>query len=87
MAPNLVAAIDLATYTKSTQGLDVQELSFVGNVFVRVTDETIDETLSHLKQSVGRFANYLGVASITSIDDVVSLLDAGAAKVFVTRQQ
>ena len=87
MAPNLVAAIDLAAYTKSTQGLDVQALSFVGNVFVRVTDETIDETLSHLKQSVGRFANYLGVASVTSIDDVVSLLDAGAAKVFVTRQQ
>jgi phosphoribosyl-ATP pyrophosphohydrolase/phosphoribosyl-AMP cyclohydrolase/histidinol dehydrogenase len=87
MAPALVAAIDLATYTESTQGLNVQALSFVANVFVRVTDDTIDHTLSHLKQSVGRFANYLGVASITSMDDVVSLLDAGAAKVFVTRQQ
>ncbi|RYO33814.1 Histidine biosynthesis trifunctional protein [Alternaria arborescens] len=87
MAPNLVAAIDLATYTKPTQGLDVQALSFIGNVFVRVTDETIDQALAHLKQSVGRFANYLDVASITSIDDIVSLLDAGAAKVFVTRQQ
>jgi phosphoribosyl-ATP pyrophosphohydrolase/phosphoribosyl-AMP cyclohydrolase/histidinol dehydrogenase len=87
MAPALVAAIDLTTYTESTQGLNVQALSFVANVFVRVTDDTIDHTLSHLKQSVGRFANYLGVASITSMDDVVSLLDAGAAKVFVTRQQ
>jgi phosphoribosyl-ATP pyrophosphohydrolase/phosphoribosyl-AMP cyclohydrolase/histidinol dehydrogenase len=87
MAPALVAAIDLATYTESTQGLNVQALSFVANVFVRVTDDTIDQALSHLKQSVGRFANFLGVASITPIDDVVSLLDAGAAKVFVTRQQ
>ncbi|RAR01069.1 histidine biosynthesis trifunctional protein [Stemphylium lycopersici] len=87
MAPALVAAIDLATYKESTQGLDVQALSFVAHVFVRVTDDGVDHALSHLKQSVGRFANYLHVASLASIDDVVSLLDAGAAKVFVTSQQ
>ncbi|KAF1835112.1 histidine biosynthesis trifunctional protein [Decorospora gaudefroyi] len=87
MAPALVAAIDLATYTESSRGLNVQALSFLGNVFVRVTDDTVDQALSHLKQSVGRFANYLGVASVSSTDDIVSLLDAGAAKVFVTREQ
>ncbi|CAA9966979.1 Histidine biosynthesis trifunctional protein [Pyrenophora teres f. maculata] len=87
MAPTLVAAIDLATYTQSTQGLDAQALSYVGNVFIQVTDATIDQALDHLKRSVGRFANYLGVTSVTSMDDVLSLLDAGAAKIFVTRQQ
>ncbi|EUC31129.1 hypothetical protein COCCADRAFT_6922 [Bipolaris zeicola 26-R-13] len=87
MAPTLVAAIDLATYKQQTQGLDVQALSFVGNVFFRVTDDSVDDALSHLKQSVGRFANYVHVSSLTSIDDVVSILDAGAANVFVTRQQ
>ncbi|KAJ4366376.1 trifunctional histidinol dehydrogenase [Neocucurbitaria cava] len=87
MAPALVAAIDLKEYTNSTQGLDPQALSYVGNTFVRVTEETIDEALSHLQQSVGRFSNYLGVSSLTSTDDIVSLLDAGAEKVFVTRQQ
>lgn len=87
MAPALVAAIDVVDYAKSTHGLNVQALSFVGNVFVRVIDETVDQALSHLQQSVGCFSNYLGVAAITSINDVVALLDAGAAKVFVTRQQ
>lgn len=87
MAPALVAAIDLATYATSTEGLDVQALSYIGNVFVRVTDETIDQALTHLQQSVGRFANYLGVESVSSIEDVLSLLNAGAAKVFVTRDQ
>ncbi|KAF1944652.1 histidine biosynthesis trifunctional protein [Clathrospora elynae] len=87
MAPALVAAIDLATYTQSAQGLNVQALSFIGNVFVGVTDDTVDQALAHLKQSVGRFSNYLGVAAITSTDDIMSLLDAGATKVFVTRQQ
>lgn len=87
MAPALLAAIDLKDYSQSTNGLDFQALSFVGSVFVRITNETVDQALSHLQQSVGRFSNYLGVASLTSIDDIVSLLDAGAAKVFVTRHQ
>jgi phosphoribosyl-ATP pyrophosphohydrolase/phosphoribosyl-AMP cyclohydrolase/histidinol dehydrogenase len=89
MAPTVLAAIDLdsTSQTSQSQGLDQQALSFVGNVFVRVTNETVDQALAHLQQSVGRYANYLGVASITSNDDVLSLLDAGAAKVFVTRQQ
>ncbi|RMZ67443.1 histidine biosynthesis trifunctional [Pyrenophora seminiperda CCB06] len=83
----LVAAIDLATYAQSAQGLDTQALSYVNNVFAQVTDATIDQALDHLRQSVGRFANYLGVTSVTSTDSVLSLLDAGAAKVFVSRQQ
>ncbi|KAJ4292652.1 trifunctional histidinol dehydrogenase [Kalmusia sp. IMI 367209] len=87
MAPPLLAAIDLLNYTQPTHGLNPQQLTYIGNVFARVTPETVDEALAHLQQSVGRYTNYLGVASLESIDDVVSLLDAGAVKVFVTRQQ
>ncbi|KAF1954496.1 tri-functional histidine biosynthesis protein [Byssothecium circinans] len=86
MAPALLAAIDILNYAQSTHGLDARQLSYVGNVFARVTPETVDQALSHLQQSVGKYANYLGVASLT-VDDVVSLLDAGAAKVFVTHEQ
>tara|TARA_R110002003_G_scaffold228_12_gene16676 strand:+ start:5956 stop:8451 length:2496 start_codon:yes stop_codon:yes gene_type:complete len=87
MAPALVAAIDLNSHSQPAQGLNQQALSYIGNVFVRVTDETVDQALSHLQQSVGRYSNFLGVAALSSIDDILSLLDAGAAKVFVTRQQ
>ncbi|KAF2128176.1 histidine biosynthesis trifunctional protein [Dothidotthia symphoricarpi CBS 119687] len=87
MAPALIAAIDLSQHAESTKGLNSQALSFVGNVSARITDDTVDQALSHLQQSVGRFANYLNVASVTSTDDIVSLLDAGAAKVFVNRAQ
>jgi phosphoribosyl-ATP pyrophosphohydrolase/phosphoribosyl-AMP cyclohydrolase/histidinol dehydrogenase len=87
MAPALLASIDLATYTQSTQGLNPQALAFVGHVFARVTPDLVDTALAHLQQSVGRYSNYLSVGSLTSIDDVVSLLDAGAAKVFVSRAQ
>ncbi|KAJ4988846.1 histidinol dehydrogenase [Stagonosporopsis vannaccii] len=87
MAPALLAAIDTSTYTQSSKGLTPQALSYVGNVFSSVANNTVDQTLSHLQQSVGRFANYLGVAAVSSTDDIVSLLDAGAAKVFITRAQ
>lgn len=87
MAPALLAAIDPRTYTQSSKGLNPQALSYVGNVFSPVSNDTVDQTLSHLQQSVGRFGNYLGVAHVSSTDDIVSLLDAGAAKVFVTRPQ
>jgi phosphoribosyl-ATP pyrophosphohydrolase/phosphoribosyl-AMP cyclohydrolase/histidinol dehydrogenase len=87
MAPALLAAIDLLNYAESTHGLNAQQLSFVGNVYASVTPETVDQALTHLQHSVGRYANYLGVADLSSIDDILSLLDAGTAKVFVTRQQ
>lgn len=87
MAPSLLAAIDLGGPSPTSQGLQAQALSFVGSVFVEVADDNIDQALAHLQQSVGRYANYLGVAHVTSIDDILSLLDGGAAKVFVTRQQ
>ncbi|KAF2273460.1 tri-functional histidine biosynthesis protein [Westerdykella ornata] len=87
MAPALLASIHLANYTNASQGLNPTTLSFVGNVFAKVTPDTVDLALTHLQQSVGRYTNYLDVASLSSLDDVVSLLDAGAAKVFVTRQQ
>ncbi|ORY12399.1 histidine biosynthesis trifunctional protein [Clohesyomyces aquaticus] len=87
MPPALLAAIDLATYALPSHGLDPQALSLIGNVFVHVTPDTVDNVLVHLQQSVGRFSNYLGVSTLTSIHDIVSLLDAGAAKAFVSRVQ
>jgi len=87
MAPPLLAAIDLRSYTQPTQGLNPQQLSYIGNIFARISPEYFDETILHLQQSVGRYTNYLDVTSLESIDDIISLLDAGAVKVFVTRLQ
>jgi phosphoribosyl-ATP pyrophosphohydrolase/phosphoribosyl-AMP cyclohydrolase/histidinol dehydrogenase len=87
MAPALLASIDLASFNHPSQGLDERVLSYIGNVFLRVTPEIVDQALAHLQQSVGRYANYLNVTPLETLEDIVSLLDAGAAKVFVTRQQ
>lgn len=87
MAPALLASIDVTSYTNSTRGLDATQLSYVANVFATVADDSVDQTLAHLQKSVGRYTNYLDVTAVTAIEDIVSLLDAGAVKVFATRQQ
>jgi phosphoribosyl-ATP pyrophosphohydrolase/phosphoribosyl-AMP cyclohydrolase/histidinol dehydrogenase len=87
MAPALLASIDLAKLNQPSQGLDQKALTYIGNVHLTVTRANVDESLAHLQQSVGRYANFLNVTPLESLDDIISLLDAGAAKVFVTRQQ
>jgi len=87
MAPTLLASIDLASTADPSQGLNSQALSFVSHVFALVAPDLVDNALLYLQQSIGRYSVYLDVGYLTSIDDVVSLLDAGARKVFVSRPQ
>lgn len=79
--------IDLASYTTQTQGLKPQSLSYIGSVFAALTPETVDAAFLHLQQTYGLFSTLFDVSSITSQDDIVSLLDSGAAKVFVSEAQ
>lgn len=83
----LLPSINLGTYTQSANGLSTKTLSYIGNAFTSVTPETLDLTFDHLQQTVGIFATYLDVTSIADIDEIVSLLNAGAATVIVTREQ
>ena len=87
MATVLLPAIDIATYTEATQGLDPKALSYIRNVFATINPSTIENAFLYLQQTVGLFATHFDVSSISSIEDIVSLLDSGAAKVFVNRQQ
>ncbi|OCK85891.1 histidine biosynthesis trifunctional protein [Lepidopterella palustris CBS 459.81] len=87
MRPAFLASIDLASYTQPSRGLDSKALAYVGNVYTKVDQSAVDDALLYLQQTIGLFTTYFDVASLSSIDDIVSLLDSGAAKVFVTRQQ
>lgn len=87
MASALLPAVDIATYTTQTSGLRPQGLSYIGSVFTKLDAQSIDDALLYLQQTTGLFATCFDVSVLSSIDDIVSLLDSGAAKVFVNRQQ
>lgn len=66
------------------EGLNREQVSVLGAPFFTATNETLDKFHRFLKQHNADFRGYFDVTALTSVDDVVSLLDAGARKVFVT---
>lgn len=71
-----------ADFGQSTaEGLNLNELSCLGNVFLEVTPGTQDKALQMLQTLNADL--FLDVSQLESKDDVLNLLDAGARQVFV----
>ncbi|KAF1347614.1 tri-functional histidine biosynthesis protein [Delphinella strobiligena] len=87
MATSFLPAIDIAQYATSQQGLNAKALSSIGSVYAIATPDNLDATFSYLQETFAQFRTYLDVTLLPSLDEVVSLLDTGAAKVFVSREQ
>ncbi|KAJ0342666.1 hypothetical protein COL922a_000943 [Colletotrichum nupharicola] len=64
-------------------GLDREQVSVLGAPFFEANDQTLEKFHRFLKPHNAEFRGYFDVTGITSRDDVVSLLDAGARMVFV----
>ena len=86
MSVPFLPAIDLAQGANS-QGLGAESLSHVGAVYAVASQQTIDAAFDHLKQTATRYATFFDCTKLDNLDDIVLLLDAGAAKVFVSSSQ
>lgn len=71
----------------TAEGLSADEVSCLGSIFLAVTPETRDDALRYLSQHAADSLVFLDVTRLDSNDDVLSLLDAGARKVFVKSEQ
>ncbi|KAK0630090.1 histidinol dehydrogenase-domain-containing protein [Bombardia bombarda] len=69
------------------EGLTREEVSCLGCVFFELTPPIVDKILRFLGRHNVEFEPYFDVTRLTSKDDIVSLLDAGARKVFVRPEQ
>lgn len=85
--PSFVPSIDISTYFQQNHGLHAKSLSYIGLVHADVTPDTLSETLDYLQRTTASFASFLNATAVKSTDDVVALLDAGAAQVLVTGSQ
>ena len=85
--PPYLAAIDLTEYQDIAQIESSKQLAFTGGIFATVTAATLDHAFKLLKDTVGRYAVHLEVFSLESQQDIIDLLDAGAAKVFSASHQ
>jgi phosphoribosyl-ATP pyrophosphohydrolase/phosphoribosyl-AMP cyclohydrolase/histidinol dehydrogenase len=67
---------------ESTEGLTRKQLSYLGCVHFVASSANVDTLLQFLQGHSG-IETYVDVTAIDSTDDVISILDAGARKVFV----
>ncbi|KZF22075.1 tri-functional histidine biosynthesis protein [Xylona heveae TC161] len=87
MASPFLPQIDLASFdAKSNQGLSAQSISHIGAAFAAVDQSNLDNAFALLQQHLSSIALHLDVKAL-SIEDITSLLNAGAAKVFVSLNQ
>merc|ERR1711981_1416333 len=87
MSTPLLASIDIETYVQNTQGLTPKQLSYINHVFAPITPSNVETAFLYLQQTTGLYSSYFDVTALSDIKDVVSLLDSGAKKVFVTKEQ
>ena len=80
-----LAAIDLQNYASGSHL--PKEVAYAGGIFAIITAGALEHAFQLLKDTVGRQEVFLEVSNVQSQDDVVALLDAGAAKVFVSSTQ
>lgn len=85
--PPFLAAIDLASYSTLAQIQANKAIAYAGGLIASVTQDTHEAALELLRAAVGQYAIHLEVSRMKEHEDIVSLLDAGAAKVFVTNAQ
>lgn len=69
------------------EGLSRDEISFLGTAFYEVASQNFDQVHALLKQVAGDLLVFLDATKLETTQDVLSLLDAGAARVFVKPDQ
>ncbi len=69
-----------------TEGLGRDEVSCLGCIFIEAMPATLEKMLHFLKRHSVEFHAYFEAARLECTDDVVSLLEAGARKVFVKEE-
>lgn len=69
------------------EGLNREEVSSLGCVFLEVTPQTLEKVLRFLGRHNTEFHAFFDVTRLDSRDDIITLLDAGARKVFVSPEQ
>ncbi|KAL2270045.1 hypothetical protein VTJ83DRAFT_2229 [Remersonia thermophila] len=69
------------------EGLNREEVSCLGCVFIQVAPPALDKILRFLARHNTEFHPFLDVTRLESRDDIVTLIDAGARRVFVRPDQ
>ncbi|KAL3425357.1 histidine biosynthesis trifunctional protein [Phlyctema vagabunda] len=69
-----------------TASLSRQQLAYLGCVYFTATNESLDSLLAFLQRHVS-IETFVDVTAVESTEDIITVLDAGARKVFAKQSQ
>ena len=88
MAERYLVSVDLKNLQSSADnGLDLKTISYLNRVHVTVTPETHEDATVFLRKYFNSFVTYCDCSALENLEDIVSLLNCGAKKVFVAYWQ
>ena len=99
MAEHFLVSVDLnandvlhfdtesAAKPPSTQGIGLRTVSYLAPVHIQVNSENYHAAISFIQKNFTSITTYCDVTALTNITEIISLLDYGAVKVFVSRLQ
>ncbi|CAO1605475.1 trifunctional histidinol dehydrogenase [Xanthoria calcicola] len=88
MAEQFLVSIQLDSLDSPPPGsLALISVSYLGRVYFDVLPSQITAASTFLQDHFGEFSTYCNATALPDIGDLISLLDNGATKIFVTQQQ
>ena len=88
MAERFLVSVDLKNLRASADnGFDLKAISYLRRVHVTVTPETHQEASDFLQKYFNHFMTYCDCTELEKLEDIISLLNGGAIKVFVAYWQ
>ena len=88
MAEHFIVSIDLENLPYSgDNGLTLKTISYLHRVHITATPETQQDAIAFLQENLNYYTVYCDCTALESLEDIISLLDNGGAKVFVTSWQ
>jgi phosphoribosyl-ATP pyrophosphohydrolase / phosphoribosyl-AMP cyclohydrolase / histidinol dehydrogenase len=82
----LIASVDITLGPPFQKGITRDQCSLLGCVFFTINDSKVQRLLGFLNQHVEK-RGYANVTAVTSLDSIVSILDAGLRTLFVGSSQ
>lgn len=88
MAEQFLVSIQLDSLDNPPPGsLALISVSYLGRVYFDVLPSQITAASTFLQDHFGEFSTYCNATALSDIGDLISLLDNGATKIFITQQQ
>ncbi|KAL8867272.1 MAG: hypothetical protein Q9198_008579, partial [Flavoplaca austrocitrina] len=88
MTKQFLVSIQLETLDSPPPGsLALISISYLGHVYFDVSPSQVTSASTFLRDHFGEFSIYYNATALSNTEDLISLLNSGATKIFITQQQ